>query len=261
MPAPQAGAGKAGLRAHPMEMVGEFAFLLICLAAIGVFVAASAREIMIPRTEIVCLYAGLSLAENRAIAVLGRHIRYPVCAPDKDHIIGYVHVKDLLTGGTEERDIREFVRPIMRVPDTVPLSRLLGQMQRHGAQIVLLVDEYGGMAGIVTAEDIVEEIVGEMRDEFDPCRPAVEEREDGTFSVDGMLQIEAFNARFGTDLHAAETETIGGWLHARLEWPPRRGQSVDCGDCRLVVEEVDRLRISRLLVHVPDEGSGWEDVS
>lgn len=225
------------------------------------FAATTVREIMIPRTEIACLYADLPFAENRSIALLGKHTRYPVCAPDKDHIIGYVHIKDLVCGDGE-RDIRDIVRPIMRVPEMVPISRLLGQMQKNGAQIALVVDEYGGTAGIVTAEDILEEIVGEMRDEFDAFRPAIVERDDRTFSVDGLLHIEEFNAFFGTQIEAEETETIGGWMHANLDdLPPGRGQSVPCGEYRLVVEEVDRLRISRLLVCRTGKADTWQDVS
>jgi CBS domain containing-hemolysin-like protein len=225
------------------------------------FAATSAREIMIPRTEVACLYADLPIAENRTIAVFGRHTRYPVCERDKDHIIGYVHIKDLLCAGNDERDIRAIVRPILRFPESVPISRLLGHLQQNGAQIALLVDEYGGTAGIVTAEDIVEEIVGEMRDEFDAFRPAIVEREDMTFSVDGMLHIDEFNAYFGTQIDPGELDTIGGWMYARLDLPPRKGQSVPLGDFRLVVEEVDHLRISRLIVCRAGEEDGWQDVS
>jgi len=230
---------------------------------IRAFAATTAREIMIPRTEMVCLQAERPFAENRAIALVGRHTRYPVCAPDKDHIIGYVHIKDLLFAGEEEPDLGAIMRPIMRVPETAPISRLLGRMQENGTPIALVVDEYGGTAGLVTAEDIVEEIVGEMRDEFDPFRPAIVERDDRTFSVDGLLHIEEFNAFFGTAIDSDELETIGGWMHANLDvLPPGRGQSVPCGDYRLVVEEVDRLRISRLLVCRAENAGEWkQDVS
>lgn len=225
------------------------------------FAATSARQIMIPRTEVACLYADLPIVENRAIAMLGKHTRYPVCERDKDHIIGYVHIKDLLCAGSDERDIRAIVRPILRFPESVPISRLLGHLQQNGARIALLVDEYGGTAGIVTVEDIVEEIVGEMRDEFDAFRPAIVEREDMTFSVDGLLLIDEFNAHFGTRIEPGELDTIGGWMYARLELPPREGQSVPLGEFRLVVEEVDHLRISRLIVCRAGEEGGWQDVS
>lgn len=216
-----------------------------------------AREVMVPRTEMVCLYADVPIAENLRIALTERHTRYPVCAPDKDHIIGYVHIKDLFKAG-ENADIRAIVRPLLTVPDSMSISELLRLMQKKRTEMALLIDEYGGTAGLVTVEDILEEIVGEIHDEFDEARPAIEQRDERTYSVDGLLLIDDFNAYFGADVPNDTHDTIGGWIHAQVESPPRPNQTVRYGGMEFVVDEVDHMRISRISVRVLEPGVGGE---
>lgn len=218
-----------------------------------------AREIMIPRTEMICLYANLSYEENRQIAVHERHTRYPVCDPDKDNVIGFVHIKDLLRASSDLTDIRSITRPMMSVPESMPISLLLKQMQKQSTQIVLLIDEYGGTSGILTVEDILEEIVGEIHDEFDDAAPAIIEKDEWTYSIDGLLLIDDFNEHFDTDIVTEDYDTIGGWVYAQVELPPRRGQSILYGIYELIVEEVDHLRIARILVRRLQDGE--EDLS
>ncbi|MFN0225653.1 hemolysin family protein [Paenibacillus sp. KR2-11] len=214
------------------------------------FSETNAREIMIPRTEMGCLYANLSFSENMDIALNEMRTRYPVCDPDKDNIVGFVHIKDLLKAQTKVTDIRSILRPITKVPESMPISTLLKLMQKKKSQIALLIDEYGGTSGLVTIEDILEEIVGDIQDEFAPeQRPSVELREDSSYSIDGRLLIDEVNDKFGMEIESEDYDTIGGWIYSQVEIPPKQGQSVRYGDTyEFVIEETDDLRISRLTV-------------
>lgn len=208
------------------------------------------NEVMIPRTDMVCLYAEDSFAVNLDKALDEQLTRYPVCDPDKDNIIGFVHIKDLLAALAKGQSpaLKEMVREIMAVPETMPISNLLKMMQKNRAQIAIVIDEYGGTAGLVTVEDILEEIVGEIQDEFDEERPTVEMREDHLHSVDGLLLLEEVNEVFGLDLDTENVDTLGGWMSTRVEMPPRTGQQVDYANYAFVIEEVDNMRITRVLL-------------
>lgn len=208
----------------------------------------SAKKIKIPRTDMICLYADLSYEENKEIAVRAMLTRYPVCDPDKDHIIGFVHIKDLLKADGRPEDIRQIARPIMSVPESMPVKTLLRLMQRKRTQLALLLDEYGGTSGLVTIEDIIEEIVGDIRDEFDEERSAIEKLDDHTYSVDGRTLIEEVNGFFGLDIDSGSFNTIGGWLYSQIEIPPEPNRQVQYEGYQFVITEVDRMRISRVTV-------------
>lgn len=209
------------------------------------FADTTAREIMIPRTEMICLYAQNSLDENLEIALEGTRTRYPVCNNDKDHIIGFIHIKDLIRSNSQ--DYREILRPIMAVPESIQISELMKRMQRSRTQIAILIDEYGGTSGLVTLEDIVEEIVGEIQDEFDEERPGIEQIDEDMYSIDGLMLIESVNDRFGFELDSEDYDTIGGWLYSRIEiLPPKIGDTVEHEDYLYMVEEIDNKRISRV---------------
>jgi CBS domain containing-hemolysin-like protein len=214
------------------------------------FAERHADEVMIPRTDMVCLYAGDPFAVNLEKVLAEQLTRYPVCDPDKDNIIGFVHIKDLLAALAkgETPALRELVREVIAVPESMAISDLLKMMQKNRAQIAIVIDEYGGTAGLVTIEDILEEIVGEIQDEFDEERPVVEIRADNAHSVDGRLLLGEVNEVFGLDLDAEEVDTLGGWVTARVEMPPRIGQQVDYADYTFVIEEVDNMRINRVLM-------------
>jgi CBS domain containing-hemolysin-like protein len=223
------------------------------------FAETNAREIMIPRTEMSCLYANLSFAENKEIALKEMHTRYPVCEQDKDHIIGFVHIKDLLkVSDSDVSNIRDLMRPITTVPESMPISTLLKLMQKKKTQIAILIDEYGGTSGLVTLEDIMEEIVGEIQDEFDEERPAIERKDENTYSISGMMLIEEVNGFFGLDIPTDDYDTIGGWIYSQIEIPPKKNQVVGLDNgFRFVIEETDNLRISRIAV-IPGDETEWE---
>ncbi|MBP3961359.1 hemolysin family protein [Paenibacillus lignilyticus] len=225
------------------------------------FAETHAREIMIPRTEMTCLYANLTFDENQAIALKEMHTRYPVCDGDKDNIIGFVHIKDLLKVTHQGLlDIRTITRPMTTVPDSMQISNLLKLMQKKKTQIAILIDEYGGTSGLVTLEDIMEEIVGEIQDEFDEERPDIEPRDDQSHSINGMMLIEEVNSYFGLEIESDDYDTIGGWFYAQIENPPSKGQRVVHPDgFEFVIEETDHLRISRIIIR--KQGSQIEEES
>ncbi|WP_218093371.1 hemolysin family protein [Paenibacillus solanacearum] len=214
------------------------------------FTETNAREIMIPRTEMNCLYANLTFEENMEIAQREMRTRYPVCDPDKDNIIGFLHIKDLLKHQNELTDIRHITRAITKVPDSMPISNLLKLMQKKKVQMAILIDEYGGTSGLVTLEDILEEIVGEIQDEFDlEERPSIEKKDELVHSIDGRLLIDEVNDYFGMEIQSEDYDTIGGWIYAQVELPPKKGQKVNYTDqYEFVIDETDELRISRLIV-------------
>lgn len=215
------------------------------------FTDTTAREIMIPRTEMICLRAGLSLAANKAIAIQHMRTRYPVCEHDKDNIIGFVHIKDLLKDELRPMTgISTLIRPVTTVPESIPISVLLKLMQKKRSQIAILIDEYGGTSGLVTLEDIMEQIVGDIQDEFDIDSPGIVKREDGSYSISGLMLIEEVNSFFGTLIDTDDYDTIGGWMYAMVDFPPKPGQSVIVGSrCELQVEEMISLRISRISLY------------
>jgi CBS domain containing-hemolysin-like protein len=224
------------------------------------FAETNAREIMIPRTEMSVLYGNLSFEENKSIALREMHTRYPVCEKDKDNIIGFVHIKDLLkVSDNSIHDIRDVMRPMTTVPESMPISTLLKLMQKRKSQIAILIDEYGGTSGLVTLEDIMEEIVGEIQDEFDEERPDVEKKDDHTYSINGLMLIEEVNSFFGLGISTDDYDTIGGWIYSQMiENPPKKNQFVMSDEgFRFTIEETDHLRISRVTVTKLAE-SDWE---
>lgn len=214
----------------------------------------NAKEIMIPRTDMICLYADLSYEENKEIAIAEKHTRYPVCGPDKDNIIGFVHIKDLLKSealDVELGDITAITRPLMSVPESMQISDVLKQMQKQKREMALLIDEYGGTSGLVTVEDILEEIVGEIQDEFDHERASIEQKDEHTYSIDGLLLIEEVNHYFGTNIETTDYDTIGGWAYSQLEVPPKKNQKIKLAGFQFIIDEVNHMRITRLIVYKP----------
>jgi CBS domain containing-hemolysin-like protein len=134
----------------------------------------------------------------------------------------------------------------------MPISNLLMLLQKNKGQIAIVIDEYGGTAGLVTVEDILEEIVGEIQDEFDEERPFIEVREDHMHSVDGRLLLEEVNDVFGLNIDEKDVDTLGGWVSSQVEMPPRIGQQISYAGTEFVIEEVDNMRITRVLVRTSE---------
>ena len=216
------------------------------------FTELNAREIMIPRTDMICLYLDDTPAERIKTILEEQQTRYPVCYEDKDHIIGFIHVKDLLPPliRGERLNLRRYIRKALVVPESMDGSVLLRTMQEEGSQLAIVVDEYGGTAGMVTVEDIVEQIVGDIRDEVDEERESLEWRAGDLCSVDAKLLLEELDDLLGVRIEDEDVDSVGGWLYDQLGDTPRVGQMAAHAGTLLYVEEVDGVRITRVLVHL-----------
>ena len=220
------------------------------------FTELSVREIMVPRTDMVCLYLDKTFEENLATIKEEQMTRYPVCNEDKDHIIGFLHVKDLITRRLSftkqfNPNLSKLARKVFFVPESMNVSVLLKMMQKNRLQLAIVVDEYGGTAGMVTIEDIIEEIVGDIQDEFDEGeRSEVEKRADNLYSIDAMFSLEDLDDEFGIEIEDEDVDTVGGWLSDRIGGEPRVGQSESFEGNTFFVEEVDGVRITRVLIRL-----------
>lgn len=211
-----------------------------------------AGEIMVPRTDMVCLYLEDEFEESLKVALKEKMTRYPVCDEDKDHVVGVIHVIDMLqavkNGG--KVDLRKLMRAPLIVPESMDISKLLRMMQKRRAQMAILADEYGGTAGILTLEDILEEIVGEIQDEFDDERNEIVELGEKTYSVDGKVLLEQINDLFELTIDTEDVDTIGGWVSAKVEYPPRIGKQVETEGAIFTIEEMDKVRVTRVHIEV-----------
>ena len=217
------------------------------------FTELNAREIMVPRTDMICLYLDDTPAERIKTILEEQQTRYPVCYEDKDYIIGFIPVKDLLPPLVrgETLNVRRYIRKALIVPESMDGSVLLRTMQAQGSQLAIVVDEYGGTAGMVTVEDIVEQIVGDIRDEFDEERESLEWRGEDLGSIDAKLLLEEVNDLLGIRIEDEDVDSIGGWIYDRLGEAPRVGHMTAHTGTLFFVEEVDGVRITRVLVRLP----------
>jgi putative hemolysin len=235
----------------------------ILLRRVFVFGEKTAQHVMVPRTEIVGVPRDIRLAPLREKVAEERYTRLPVYEGTLDNIIGMVHIEDvfpLLSRGScdDPFTVQNILRPVLSVPKTTSITKLMALMQSQKAHLTVVIDEYGETAGIVTLEDILEEIVGEVQDEFDTpeesVRPQVEMHADGSYSVDGLLSIDAFAEQFGGSFDSASYKTVAGYFFSELGRIPKVGDSVFSGRYRLAVEAMDHLRIARLRVERIEKG-------
>ncbi|MEJ7840686.1 MAG: hemolysin family protein [Rubrobacter sp.] len=221
-----------------------------------------AREIMVPRPDVVAIPGHLKLKELIPVVAAGHYTRYPVHeehAPDR--VVGAVHVKDVLRAIGTEGDVGadvtagDLAREIIIVPESRSIENILEDFQRQEIQMAVVIDEWGSFEGLITIEDILEEIVGEIRDEFDEEEPSVEGLPDGSHAVDGRLPIPAVNDALGSRFESADFETIGGLVLGALGRAPEIGDEVGANGHLLRVEEIDGPRVAKVIVTENDEGS------
>jgi CBS domain containing-hemolysin-like protein len=208
-----------------------------------------AREIMVPRPDIEALSVDMPLPEMVDAAVFGRYTRYPVYEGDLDHIVGAVHVKDLLRAAREnpdDFDVRTIIRDCLVVPENKPIEQILREFQKRKLQMAIVIDEWGSVEGLITIEDIIEELVGEIQDEFDEGEAEIEEIGDGVYAIDGRIPITEVNDYFGVDLPHEDFDTIGGYVLGVLGRPPEPGDTVEVDGVILQVKSVDGPRVSML---------------
>jgi CBS domain containing-hemolysin-like protein len=210
----------------------------------------NANEIMVPRTEIIAFDISQSLNECLQIVTKENYTRYPVIDGEKDNIIGMVNMKEVFTeyikGKNVETSIQEYIRPVLQVIESIPIHDLLVKMQKERVHMAILMDEYGGTAGLVTVEDILEEIVGEIRDEFDADEvPEINKISEDKTIVDGKVLIDEINDLFGLDLENSEMDTIGGWILSE-KMDVVEGDKVRYDDYVFKVLEIDGYHIKSL---------------
>lgn len=208
-----------------------------------------AREIMVPRIDMATL--DVSFSEDKVLETMAKneYTRYPVMRRDKDHILGYLHVKDMYLRGSSiaEFNLAAMIRDVIRVPETAEISSVLKLMQKHRTQMAVVVDEYGGTAGLITMEDIIEELVGEIQDEFDDELPPMMKTEVG-YSVDGRVLLEEIDNLLGTHLNEEDLDTLGGWLRSLLKKNPAHGDVVRREGYLFTVEKTSEHRIDRVVI-------------
>lgn len=215
------------------------------------------RDIMVPRAQMVFVRRSEPAARILPVVVESGHSRVPVMDEDKDDIVGILLAKDLLrmtTAGTRERfDIREYMRPAVFVPESKRLNVLLKEFRRNRNHMAIVVDEYGGVAGLCTIEDVIEQIVGDIDDEYDvEDEQNIRRDAERQFTVRGATRIAEFNEYFGAELSEAEgVETVGGLIMKQLARLPRRGESLNIGGFEFRVLRADRRRIDTLRVLAP----------
>jgi CBS domain containing-hemolysin-like protein len=217
-----------------------------------VFGDKDAADVMVPRPEVVAISVEMPPEQALAEVLDSPYTRYPVFRESLDDIVGVLHVRDLFTAvhdrGIASVRIEEIVRPAYIVPETKDLASLLQEFRKTNNHFAVVVDEYGGMAGICTLEDLLEEIVGEIEDEFDVPEEQIEQVDDDTYRIDGMFPIDEFNERFNTDLPDEDFHTVGGFVFGQLGRAPEPGDDVSFNGLRFDVLEVEGNRIEKIAV-------------
>jgi magnesium and cobalt transporter len=216
------------------------------------------RDIMVPRSQMIVLDRDLTPEDLVPVVVEAGHSRFPVIGEDRDQVVGILLAKDLLRyfaeGGQQDFDIREVMRPAVFVPESKRLNVLLKEFRKNRHHMAIVVDEYGGVAGLVTIEDVIEQIVGDIADEYDVEEDQPIRREgERQYAVKALTRIDEFNEYFGTELSDEEFDTIGGLVANAFGRVPRRGETVKIGEFDFRVLRADRRRIETLRVVAPTD--------
>ncbi|MEV5963301.1 hemolysin family protein [Kribbella sp. NPDC051952] len=222
------------------------------------------RELMLPRTEVDFVDAEMPAYKAVKFAAERPHSRYPVMNGSADDIVGFVHVRDLFDPAVASRSVRvgDLAREVLMLPDTAKLLPTLTEMRRVSTHLAIVLDEYGGTAGIVTLEDLVEELIGDIKDEYDEESAETTRLRSGDIEVDGLLNLDDFADETGVELPDGPYETVGGFLAAQLGKVPSAGDEARIDSHTLTVTQMDGRRVARVRIHlvtpageepVPDE--------
>lgn len=213
------------------------------------------REIMVPRTSMICCDRAEPLGDILKAINDSGHSRIPVYEESRDNIIGLIYAKDLLRfWGTalEELTIEQVLRPPYLVPESKNISELLQEFRQRRVHIAIVIDEYGGTSGLVTIEDLIEEIVGDIQDEYDLEEEWLIEEEGGTVLVDGRLDIEEFEEHFSIEVEREKFDTVGGFVVELLGRVPSRGERLQLDKLKLLVVDADPKAVRQLRVFQPE---------
>ncbi len=206
-----------------------------------------AHDIMIPRNQLQYIDLEDTIEENLELVRKTGHTRFPLCEGDLDHCIGIIHIKDVFRRGQEERRIEwtELRRPMIRFSMDEPLEIVLQRFLKTRKHFALLTDEFGGTVGAITLEDVLEELVGEIQDEFDRDEELISETEEGVYQVDGLTPLHDLAELIGIEIEAEEVSTFGGYITYSLGRMPRVGETMILGGLEIAVTEVDERRVLR----------------
>lgn len=223
-----------------------------------------ARDVMVPRSDMVVLDYNDTMEEMRTRISQAHHTCYPLCIEDKDHIIGFIHVKDFLEsclGG--DVNVKRIVRDILMVPEVMPAASLLQLMRSRRIYLAVVLDEYGGTVGMVSLEDLVEELVGEIPQNLDAEPAEITKKTDGTYEFDGTVILDNVSDLLQIDFESVDAATIGGYVFALLERIPQVGDSIVVDHWKFTVLRMEGFRITRLKAEpVKEDGAkpnGEED--
>jgi CBS domain containing-hemolysin-like protein len=214
-------------------------------------------DIMVARTEMAALPTSFTVADAIDEIAETNHTRYPAYEEDVDNIVGYVHVKDLYRA-PRDATLRRLLRPVGFIAETSNIEIALQRFQSTRTPLAIVVDEHGGTAGIVTIQDVVEELIGEVQDEFDLEAPLVEDRDDGSYSVDGAARVDFLEQSLGLRVPEEGFPTLGGRVFEQLQRRPHVGDEARVGNFQAQVLEVDGMRICRVLLTRLDHEAGEE---
>jgi CBS domain containing-hemolysin-like protein len=208
------------------------------------------REIMIPRTDMACIFVEDTFDEIIQFVLEEQLTRYPVCRDSKDNVIGFIHIKDLFKLKFEGNEkLEEIIREIKFVPESLSISELFKNFKKEKSQMAIIIDEFGGTSGLVTTEDILEEIVGDIQDEFDDdVEEEIRENENGSYVVDGRVHIGDINELLDIDIEVENIDTIGGWIYSQLKSYPKPKEKVSYEEYEFIILKCDRKRISQVLI-------------
>lgn len=213
-----------------------------------------AREVMIPRRDMVCLFIDDPFDENlRTVRETG-HTRYPLCKEDKDHVLGMIHIRDLMNyreKNPANPDLQSIMREVLMVPEGMSVAKVLQLMRMRRIHLAVVVDEYGGTAGLVALEDVIEEIVGAIQDEHDkPEEPEILRMPDGAYQFDGGVLLDDVLKLLNIRLDEHEEDTVGGYIFGLLGRQPNKGDVVEIGQYRFKILKTEGFRILRVLAYV-----------
>jgi putative hemolysin len=209
------------------------------------------RELMLPRTEVDFVDAEMPAYKAVKFAAERPHSRYPVINGSADDIVGFVHVRDLFDPAVASRSVRvgDLARDVLMLPDTAKLLPTLTEMRRRSTHLAIVLDEYGGTAGIVTLEDLVEELIGDIKDEYDEQSTETTRLRSGDVEVDGLLNLDDFADETGVELPDGPYETVAGFVAAQLGRVPAVGDEAGVDGYKITVTEMDGRRVARVRVH------------
>ncbi len=211
-----------------------------------------ARDVMVPRPDVTWLDINTSLEELQEEIASSSHTRFPLCEGTPDKVIGYLHAKDIALAQSvylpAQIDLRKLMRPVAFVPETVKAMNLLERFKKEHSQFAVVVDEFGGMSGIVTLEDLIEEVVGDIQDEFDAEDTEVRALESGEILIDGAVFLDEIEKDLGIDFGDVDEETLGGFIFGKLAREVKPGDELEVSGVTLRVEEVEGLRVTKVRV-------------